>query len=239
MIEFVKLCEDEEKKGDSISNFIQADLWKLKYKDMFEGKLVIPVTLFFDDFDTGNCLGSHAGGQKLGGVYIQLLTLPPHLECKLTNIFVNTIFSSHDRQYCGNERVFEKAIQELNYLNENGFQINFNGEIKTIYVQCVLVLGDNLGVNQACGFEWGFNAKYYCRRCRVPAILCKCIPFEIAGTVRDRENYRKDVNERGHGVNVFSTLSIIFIIFISLRTFHQIACMIFVRVYVSLLLRVF
>lgn len=166
LISFMKSLEKEKKEDKPISNFMQADLWKIRYKNMYDGKLVIPISLFFDDFDTGNCLGSHAGNQKFGGVYIQLLTLPPHLKCKLTNIFVNTIFHSHDRQYCGNEQVFEKAIEELNHLNSKGFEICVDEKIITVYLQCVLIIGDNLGVNQVCGFEGGFNAKYYCRRCR-------------------------------------------------------------------------
>lgn len=161
MDDYTKSLEKELEEGNFISNFVQAELWQTKYKKMYEGKAVIPVTLFFDDFDTGNCLGSHAGSKKFGGVYIQLLTLPPHLKSKLTNVFVNTIFYSDDRKNCSNESVFRKAIEELNILNTKGFKVNIDGKMKTFYLQCVLVLGDNLGLNQCCGFEGGFNAKYY------------------------------------------------------------------------------
>lgn len=103
---------------------------------------------------------------------------------------------------------FGKAIEELNYLNSEGLKINEG--TKTLYLQCVLVVVDNLGINQSCGFEGGFNAKYYCRRCTVPSILCKCTPFEVEGTLRHRENYEKDLKAKTHGVKqkcVFNSIS--------------------------------
>ena len=73
--------------GD-LTHFLQGSLWLLKYVPKNVGKLVIPLYLYFDEFEVGNALGSHAGEQKLGGVYVSIACLPPHLASKLSNIFV-------------------------------------------------------------------------------------------------------------------------------------------------------
>lgn len=83
----------------------------------------------------------------------------------------------------------------------------------TLYFQCVLVLGDNLGLNQSCGFEGGFNAHFYFRRFFVPSILCKCIPFEVKEALRDRNNYEKDLTEKKRGVKELC-------VFNSIHNFH-------------------
>ena len=75
-----------------ISNMMQGELSSRKYKDTREN--VFPIFLFFDQFESRNPLGSHAGEEKLGGVYVSLACLPPKLSSKLQNIFVSTIFKA-------------------------------------------------------------------------------------------------------------------------------------------------
>ena len=48
-----------------------------------------------------------------------------------------------------------------------------NGKNFQVYFQCVLVTGDNLGVNSICGFSIGFSkGKYYCRICPAYSEMC-------------------------------------------------------------------
>lgn len=61
-----------------ISNFIQSNLWKSKITKN-PNKLIFPVFLYYDDFEVNDPLGSHAGTQKLGAVYISLPCLPPEI----------------------------------------------------------------------------------------------------------------------------------------------------------------
>lgn len=104
-----------------ISNVMQARLWQSTYNvNRTENEIVLPIFLFYDDFETGNTLGSHAGQQELGGIYMSLPFLPPHLVAKLTNILVVAIFYSKHRKCMDNEAVYQKVIEEVNKLSTEG-----------------------------------------------------------------------------------------------------------------------
>lgn len=65
----------------------------------------------------------------------------------LQNIFVLALFHSNDRAQFGNNVIFQKNIDRLNYLQTNGISIKtiyFEGVIK---FRVVAVTGDNLGLN--------------------------------------------------------------------------------------------
>ena len=149
------------KEETHLSNFVQGDLWKKKYKDA--KKIVFPIFLYFDEFETGNPLGSHAGEEKFGGVYISLPSLPPHLVAKLGNIFISTIFHWKYLKIFGNQKLFRKTIEDLNFLSTEGINVHINGQDQRICFECVLILGDNLGLNCICGFSESFVAKSFCR----------------------------------------------------------------------------
>ncbi|XP_051165298.1 uncharacterized protein LOC127284058 [Leptopilina boulardi] len=51
-----------------LRNVIQGDLWLKKYHD--PGKIIIPLHFYFDEFETRNPLGSHAGEEKLGDLHL-------------------------------------------------------------------------------------------------------------------------------------------------------------------------
>ena len=68
-----KYLEDLSQDDDFICNIVQGDLWKAKYKS--QNKLVFPLFLYFDEFETRNALGSHAGEEKLCGVSIAFVDL--------------------------------------------------------------------------------------------------------------------------------------------------------------------
>jgi hypothetical protein len=52
--------------------------------------------LYYDDFQVNNPLGSHAGAQKLGAVYVSLACLPPELFSLIDNIFLLSLFKTDD-----------------------------------------------------------------------------------------------------------------------------------------------
>lgn len=194
------------------SNVLHGKLWQKNYKSLFIGKTVFPVFLFFDDFETGNALGSHAGKQKFGGMYVALPTLPPHLRAKLKNIFLATIFYS-DHWELSNNEVFRKIIIELNTLSQEGLTVNINNESRQLFFQCVSLLGDNLGLNQICGFEGSFSAKNYCRRCRVSSETCKFLTCESLCDLRTVDHYEQDLKSRENGVKHYC-------IFNEIENFH-------------------
>ena len=106
--EIKSYMESLSRETDVISNFEQGSLWKEKIAG--ETKLILPLFGYFDDFQTGNALGSHAVSNKLGAFYYNLPCLPPEHQSKLENIFLCLLFYSLDRQELGNFRIFKVVI---------------------------------------------------------------------------------------------------------------------------------
>lgn len=85
---------------------MQALLWKDISSNNSEG-LLLPLILHFDDFETNNPLGSHAGVNKIGAVNVTLPCIPPQFRFQLKNIFLAMLFKSKDRVDFGNRAVFK------------------------------------------------------------------------------------------------------------------------------------
>ncbi|CAG5093464.1 Protein of unknown function [Cotesia congregata] len=81
-----------------IKNVVQSESWKKKKATLGE-KLVFPIFMYQDDYETNNPLGSHKGLGKMGAVYIVMPCLPPHLSSKTENIFLLTLYKSNDLKY--------------------------------------------------------------------------------------------------------------------------------------------
>ena len=181
-----------------LSNFIQGDLWAKKYSS--SEKLIFPLFVYFDEFETGNAMGSHGGEEKLGGVYVSLVCLPPHLVAKVKNIFVSTIFHSKYLKKFGNEKIFKKVTEDFNVLSDEGITVNINGQDQIIYFECVLVLGDNLGLNCICGFSESFTANRFCRFCSATIAQCGELAVEddtLLRTIDELDVLKNDVYETG------------------------------------------
>lgn len=155
--------EELANEQDVIRNIIQGEIWKnLHEKD---SDVYLPLILFFDDLETGNPLGSHAGKNKIGAVYISIGSLPPEHSSKLENIFLVMLFKSHDRVTFGNKVIFEPVIRELNFLHEHGINIVVNETKISVKFTLVAIAGDNLGIHSIMGFNESFASTYYCRFC--------------------------------------------------------------------------
>lgn len=178
----------------NIHNFIQGYYWQSK-RTVHAGRNVVPLFLFFDDYETGNALGSHSGIHKLGAVYVSIPCLPPWRCSVLSNIFLTLLFHSSDRVRFGNDIIFQPVIDELNFLRTVGipFDIpNFNG---VIYFELALILGDNLGIHSLTGFVESFSANYSCRVCRVPKEVMKVQCYEDNTILRCSDDYESDLLE--------------------------------------------
>jgi len=101
--------------NSALMNFTQGSVWRKKQKD-HKSQIVLPIFLFFDDYEVGNPLGSHSGIHKLGAVYVSIPCLPPHRQSSLNTIFLTLLFHSSDRQKFGNNIIFKPVIDELNFL---------------------------------------------------------------------------------------------------------------------------
>lgn len=77
IIQFIKSNQNKTQ----VSSMLEGETWQsiLQY---FRGKLVRPITLFFDDYEINNPLGSHRGKAKIGGVYYTLSCIPQQFASK-------------------------------------------------------------------------------------------------------------------------------------------------------------
>lgn len=78
----------------TIYNIIQTSVWKNKIKRFNPSDsreiLLLPILIYFDDFEPLNSLGSHSGILKLGAVYVKCLSRLFGFE-SVTYFFVNDI----------------------------------------------------------------------------------------------------------------------------------------------------
>lgn len=102
--------------SDKIYSYVQTDTWKRKLSFYRSDDIVLPLIIYFDDFESNNPLGPKSG--KLGVVYAQLLCLPPECQFTSDNIFLTLIFESISRKIFGNKKIFAPLINDLNFFSK-------------------------------------------------------------------------------------------------------------------------
>ncbi|KAJ8911122.1 hypothetical protein NQ315_003297 [Exocentrus adspersus] len=188
----------ESENTQSFTSIFNSKLWKGVYKN-FKGRLVLPIFLYYDDFECGNPLGSHSGVHKVGGVYYTIGGIPPKYASRIENIFLWSLFYSSDRVQFGNDVIFREIYKQLLNLENNGIIINING--------------DNLGVNSITGMTQSFSATNFCRICFCTKEVMQTMTLEDENYIRNKINYEQHLQEKSEGIN--STC-----IFNSLPNFH-------------------
>ena len=101
------LSENSEK----ISNVIQGTLFKnicLK----FHGKFLMPVLIYFDEWEANNALESHTGVHNMESVYFSLACVPPEFKSKLENIFLALILLNSHYEEHGTQATFAPPMHE-------------------------------------------------------------------------------------------------------------------------------
>ncbi|XP_051158001.1 uncharacterized protein LOC127279603 [Leptopilina boulardi] len=143
---------------------------------------------------SGKKMGSHAGEHKLGGGFVSIPCLPPHLVAKMESILLVIICYAKDLKTFGNEKIFRKAIDDFHSLSTKGIKLNIDDQEITVYFECVLILGDKLGLNTICGFYQNFSkSKYYCRICTASQEQCKTLTTENKNLLRTLKSNEADI----------------------------------------------
>lgn len=62
----------------------------------YQNKTVIPLYLYYDDFEVCNPLSTAAGIHKIGGLYFSIAALPPEFASSVNNIFLAQLLYSSD-----------------------------------------------------------------------------------------------------------------------------------------------
>lgn len=200
VLQYLKKLNNET---EVLSDFVQGKLWKHKIKTHFPGKIVIPLFIYFDDFEINNPLGSHSIIQKLGAVYILIACIPPEFRSELQNIFLSMLFHAADRAELKNVNIFHELVKELNHLQDHGMVFIVDGKPQTIYFSVGLILGDNLGLNSVLELTEGFMSTFFCKLCKTPLVQTQSDTTERKENMRKVSDYDEDVRlgKRGSGVN--------------------------------------
>ncbi|XP_067206995.1 uncharacterized protein [Linepithema humile] len=193
-------------------NIVHGKLWT-QIRNKFGDNIVIPLIVYFDEYETNNVLGSHTGVDKIGATYFMLPTLPPQFQSALKHIFLTLLFRDTDRKTFGNKATFKPLLEELHDLERNGLLINN----VTVYFSCILVTGDNLGIHQICGFVTSFSANRICRLCKIEKKQYQSQTMEDPNLLRQSRDYEEDLKS-----DVFETGLTEYCVWNDLPSFHVI-----------------
>lgn len=198
-----------------IHNFVNGTVWK-DIKAKYDTDIVLPIWGYADEFWVNDAQGSHNNRHSVCGIYYNFPCLPPEYSSKLNTIFVAGMVRKNDLKTVGVNNLLSDLIAEFVSLEEDGLDLNINGEIVHVRFVMCLLQGDNLGVHQMLSFATGFNATFYCRFCRRPKELLKEDLIEFPDCMRRPEDYNDDIetaNIRDTGISGYS-------IFNNLPSFH-------------------
>ncbi|PIK54459.1 hypothetical protein BSL78_08672 [Apostichopus japonicus] len=172
--------------------------------------IVIPLLLYYDDFETANPLGAKRGIHKLGGFYISVLSLPVKYQARLDNILLSTLVKSKFISKYGVNEVVKYVKDDLQVLSKDGLLIDGKDFAGKVRPQLFQVVGDNLGVHSLLGYVMSFSANYYCRFCKGHRSVLQKQMVEQQDLLRTQENYRVDIdvnNVSQTGIRATSVLS--------------------------------
>ncbi|KAL7287657.1 hypothetical protein TKK_0018298 [Trichogramma kaykai] len=201
------------------SNFIQSKLWKEQIKNFNRDGVVLPLFGYFDDVETGNGIGSHAGQNAIGTVYARIPCYPPNFSAKLESILVTDLSYTSDRKIHGNRKTFKKFIDEISDLFENGLEIVVKNSPTRVYFITGLMLGHNLGINSIFSFVQSFASTPCCRTCSASAEDIKKMTEEDPKLLRTLEQYTRDTKQKNKSITGIVEDSI----FHSIKEFHVIS----------------
>ncbi|CAD6239436.1 GSCOCG00008686001-RA-CDS, partial [Cotesia congregata] len=174
-------------------------IWK-NISKFFCEQTVIPLNLYYDDFEVNDPLSSSAGIHKIVGLYFSIASLPPKFASTVDNIILAQVIYNSDYKEFGAERCFTEINNELNYLATKGITINVNGQNHSIYFVLIGILGDNLALNSLFGYNESFISEYCCRFCRVPKCDAQKLTVENKNLLRTKQNYEEDLLNHSKGV---------------------------------------
>lgn len=195
-----------------LSSFLDGSLFQQVNKDSAQPcKLILPVLLYLDDFETANPLGSRKGIHKLTAVYLSFLSMPQKYRANLQNILLVALaLASHVRKY-GIDSILSVVTNELKELQRNGIQINCPDEYEGLIIRKLCqVIGDNLAINLMLGCVTSFSANYFCRICKVHRNCAQSSCVLIPNMLRTRDNFATDLQLENYsetGIKRFSVLN--------------------------------
>lgn len=127
------------------------------------GELKIGLTLYIDEFEVCNPLGTSRKKHKLCAIYWILGNLPPDQQSSLSSINLSLLCKSNYIKTYGYGKVLEPLLHDLVVLENHGLFLQQTG--KNIKGTVQFVSADNLGAHGLAGFVENFSGEYVCRFC--------------------------------------------------------------------------
>lgn len=175
-----------------IRSVIDGSIWKKRTQHL-ASKIIIPLNLFFDDFNSGDTVSPHAAQTSVCGIYYYIPSLPGYLLAKLVNILVAGYVLSTDRKEFSNEDLFSNLIDVLVDLETEGLQIKYEGRNLQVYFMIAFITGDNLGLSGILDMVESVRAHFYCRICKRNRTERETDVREYEETFRTIHNYEQDL----------------------------------------------
>lgn len=162
-------------------------------------KCALQLCLYFDECEVVNPLGSRRGIHKIGFIYMSLRNVPPVFNSRLNNIHIVAAFNSLDMSKYGFDKILAPLVRDIKQL-EQGVELKLrNGKIVRKRGTLVQIAGDNLGLNQLCGFVESFSAHHFCRLCMADKDICALACTDDSLELRTREQYSQQLKRLQDG----------------------------------------
>lgn len=174
-----------------LSNFVQGKVWKEKKKH-FQGRDVAPAFVFYDGWESGDPLGSHAGQHEIGGVYLSIPIFPPEFQSCLSSIFNALSFNVKSVAQVGYNAIFEPLVDLFRDLQTNGVELTLPQGNKRLYFVLGLFLGDNKGLNELLGFVASFVGNQCCKFCKMERVERRVGYEEDVSILRNKLNFQEE-----------------------------------------------
>ena len=148
------------------------------------------LTLYHDDIEVGNPLGSRAGVHKLTMFYI---AVDGFYDGKLNNIHLALICHASDLARFGYKPILKPLLTDLEELNMGVKVQARDGNEYSLHARLEHISADNLAANQLMGFNRSFSKGHYCRFCYADAEKCAHMVCQDSTIMRTAASHRLDV----------------------------------------------
>lgn len=206
---FVNFYKYSHRNSDYIMHILESNLFQeiLQQEKIsnpnFDKTLYIPYSLYSDEFDPKNSLGSHGTSYAVGHVYIFIHCLPPEYASKLEYIFFIMSYFSGDKKQFGTNVIFKTLAKEITDIENCVFNIDHE-EYNYVQFKFVNLMGDNKDLHDLLGFSGYFLADILCRFCVAPKTVRDSQTIEIDSFIRTPSQYEenlRDLNVKISGVS--------------------------------------
>ncbi|XP_023815492.1 uncharacterized protein LOC110014540 isoform X1 [Oryzias latipes] len=126
-------------------------------------EFTIALTLYIDDFEVANPLGTSKLKHKMCAIYWVIANIPAKYRSTLNSIQLALLCNTSIVKECGYAKVLQPLIYDLKLLEQNGVYLEQLGE--SVKGTVLYVVADNLGAHSLAGFLESFTTDKFCRFC--------------------------------------------------------------------------